>query len=64
MGADISLPLTAVKPDFPMMSITFRDGDRMTVLHLDGAGLSAVAQAIKNTWKPGIQAEQSRCGTG
>ena len=64
MGADISLPLTAVKPDFPMMSITFRDGDRMTVLHLDGAGLSAVAQAIKDTWKPGIQAEQSRCGTG
>jgi hypothetical protein len=53
MGADISLPLTAVKPDFPMMSITFRDGDRMTVLHLDGAGLSAVAQAIKDTWKPG-----------
>jgi hypothetical protein len=64
MAADASFPLTAVKPGFSMMSMTFRDGDRTTVLHLDSAGLSAVGQAIKDTWKPGIQAEQSRCGTG
>ena len=63
MGADVSLPLNPVNPDFSMMSITFRDGDRVTVLHLDGAGLSAIGQAIKDTWLAGIQAEQSRCGT-
>ena len=64
MGADASFPLTAVKPGFSMMSMTFRDGDRITVLHLDSAGISAVGQAIKDTWKPGIHVEQSRCGTG
>ncbi len=64
MGADASLPLSPVEPGFSMMSITFRDGDRVTVLHLNAAELSVVRQAIKDTWQPGIRAEQSRCGTG
>ena len=63
MGADVSLPLNPVNPDFSMISITFREGDRVTVLHLDSAGLSAIRQAIKDTWPPGIQAEQSVCST-
>jgi hypothetical protein len=64
MGADASLPLSPVSHDLSMTSITFREGDRVTVLHLDGAGLSAIGQAIKDTWHAGIQAEQSRCATG
>ncbi len=46
------------------MSITFRDGDRVTVLHLKAAELSVVRQAIKDTWQPGIQEEKSKCGYG
>ena len=63
MGADVSLPLNPVNPNSSMMSITFCEGDRVTVLHLDSAGLSAIRQAIKDTWLAGIQAEQSVCWT-
>ena len=63
MGADVSLPLSPVNPDPSVMSITFREGDRVTVLQLDSAGLSAIRQAIKDTWLAGIQAEQSVCWT-
>ena len=64
MGADASLPLSGAGPDLSTMSMTFRDGDLITVLHLDSAGLSVVAQAIKDTWQAGIQLEKSVCGTG
>ena len=62
--ADASRPLSPVEPSFPMMSITFRDVDLVTVLHLNAAELSVVRQAIKDTWQLGIQVDLSRCGTG
>ncbi len=64
MGADASRPLSPVEPAFSMMSITFRDVDLVTVLHLNATELSVVRQAIKDTWQLGIQADQSRCVTG
>ena len=64
MGADASLPLSGARPDLSTISMTFRDGDLITVLHLDSAGLSVIGQAIKDTWQAGIQAEKSVCGTG
>ena len=64
MGADASRPLSPVEPGFSMMSITFRDVNLVTVLHLNAAELTVVRQAIKDTWQLGIQADQSRCVTG
>ena len=64
MGADTSLPLPQVKPEFSTMCVSFQYADRVTVLHLDDAGLSIIRQAINETWKAGISKERSRCGSG
>ena len=46
------------------MCVSFQYTDRVTVLHLDDAGLSIIRQAINETWKAGISMERSRCGSG
>ena len=64
MGADTSLPLPQVKPGFSTMCVSFQYDDRVTVVHLDHAGLLIIRQAINETWKAGISVEGSRCGSG
>ena len=46
------------------MCVSFQYTNRVTVLHLDDAGLSIIRQAINETWKAGISVERSRCGSG
>ena len=64
MGADTSLPLPSVKPGFSTMCVSFQYTDRITVLHLDDAGLSIIRQAINETWQSGIKLEQTVCVSG
>ena len=59
MGANTSLPLPPVKPGFSTMCVSFQYTDRITVLHLDDAGLSIIRQAINETWQSGIKSEKT-----
>ena len=46
------------------MCVSFQYTDRITVLHLDDAGLSIIRQAINETWQSGIKSEKNVCGSG